>query len=138
MGRAAIWPDAVADRIIVDEVSECWVWTGARNPAGYGIYNRGGGSGTVLVHRFMYARLVGTIPPGLHLDHLCYIRSCCNPAHLEPVTAAENNARARARRTHCRRGHPYSGTNLYVAPDGERQCRTCSRLSRERNQREAE
>lgn len=63
---------------------------------GYGRINRGGR--TVPVHRYAYELAVGPIPSGLHIDHLCGVRACVNPRHLEAVTQAENNRRAGARR----------------------------------------
>jgi hypothetical protein len=73
----------------------------------------------------------GPIPDGLHLDHLCKVRNCVRPSHLEAVTPRENVMRSdgvaslNARKTHCKRGHPFSGRNLYVRPNGERACRKC-------------
>jgi hypothetical protein len=66
----------------------CWEWTGAKMPTGYGHFQ-----GTT-AHRASYEMFVGPIPEGLHVDHLCMNKSCVNPAHLEPVTPAENNRRA--------------------------------------------
>lgn len=76
----------------------CWLWTGSITRAGYGrIRGADAHDGrTVLAHRLAYELLVGPIPQGLHLDHLCRVRRCVNPEHLEPVTLAENNRRAAA------------------------------------------
>src|SRR4051812_43428872 len=66
----------------------CWLWAGAKNDRGYPQVGHEGR--TVYAHRLYYTLLVGAIPPGLDLDHLCRKRSCVNPQHLEPVTHAEN------------------------------------------------
>lgn len=76
----------------------CWTWTGSVLPSGYGKISTGplaAQSGTT-AHRAVYEAFVGPIPEGLHLDHLCRNRLCVRPDHLEPVTQAENNRRARA------------------------------------------
>jgi len=110
---------------------DCWEWRAYRRPNGYGQFDTLKVLGTNLAHRAAYLLLVGPIPAGLTLDHLCRNRGCVNPSHLEPVTAGENVLRgigptaANARRTHCIHGHPFSGGNLYMHPSGQRMCRTC-------------
>jgi hypothetical protein len=96
----------------------------------------------MLVHRYAYERMVGPIPIGLVIDHLCGVTSCVNPAHLEPVTQQENVLRSgslsaqRARMTHCLRGHPFDERNTRITRRGERCCRACDRqLARERRAR---
>lgn len=85
-------------------------------------------------HRAIYEALVGKIPDGLVLDHLCRITRCINPEHLEPVTVAENNLRGvgtfaqNARKIHCPNGHFYSGDNLMIRKDGARVCRECNKI----------
>jgi len=77
---------------------ECWIWTGARNPAGYGVIGVGRrGEGTKLAHRLSYELHKGEIPEGLHLDHLCVRPACIRPEHLEAVTQQENNRREHER-----------------------------------------
>lgn len=82
------------------------------------------------IHRHTYTMANGPIPEGLEIDHLCRERRCCNPEHLQAVTGSTNNSRSEslsarnARKTHCKRGHELSGSNLYVRR-GNRGCRTC-------------
>jgi len=80
----------------------CWLWTGAPNADGYGRFQRRLATGVyrmVKAHRYAYELLVGPIPEGLTLDHLCLHRLCVRPSHLEPVTNAENVRRRHARRS---------------------------------------
>lgn len=117
-------------RVEINPDTGCWEWPGTRGKAGYGkikAYGR-----MVAVHRFAYLSLVGPVPDGLHLDHLCRVRHCCNPDHLEPVTPLENSRRGisganQSAKTHCPQGHPYSGENLLLTRQGWRCCRTCAR-----------
>lgn len=112
--------------------SGCVEWTGFLDRDGYGQFRPGGRqSGKVRSHRWAYEHLVGPIPDGLVLDHLCRNRACVNVDHLEPVTTRENwlrgegPARINADKTHCINDHPLSGDNLLVAPDGKRACVSC-------------
>jgi hypothetical protein len=113
----------------------CWLWTGPLVSNGYARHSAQ--NQQVLAHRFAYELLVGPIPEGLQLDHVwargCRHLHCVNPAHLEPVTGAENVRRAeRTRRTHCPQGHLYDETNTYWRKDrpGNRQCRACANGAR--------
>lgn len=123
-----------AERIearLIRDPSGCWLWPGSRNRGGYGRYKVRGV--TVNVHRTVYEAHRGPIPEGLTLDHLCRVRHCANPAHLEPVTQRENTLRSpialtavNARKTACPRGHPYDGVKRLANGTTERQCKRCN------------
>lgn len=128
-------PERFESKFIPEPNTGCWLWLSSVNPGGYGEYLPGrtlGADGrrnpTVRAHRYAYEQVRGPIPPGLQLDHLCRVRSCVNPDHLEPVTNHENVLRGWATGertvTRCKRGHELSGENLYCSP-GRRHCRTC-------------
>ena len=87
------WPERIAPRLVVDEETGCHRWTGAHNSTGYGYVKVDGRQ--VSVHSVAYELFVGPIPEGLELDHLCRVRDCANPEHLEAVTRAENLRRGR-------------------------------------------
>ncbi len=114
---------------------ECWVWTGSKTRYDGNGYGRTRVNGKkVVAHRAVYEALVGPIPAGMTLDHLCRNRLCVNPAHLEPTTMQENFLRgasllaAQAQQTHCKRGHPLEGGNLSITNKGRsRRCKTCHR-----------
>ena len=108
----------------VDASGVCWEWTAATNNRGYGVFGRGGRrDGIAYAHRWAYEHLLGAIPSGLTLDHLCRNIRCVNPDHLEPVTRAENNRRANPLRDVCMRGHDLA--EAYVRRNGNRMCRKC-------------
>jgi hypothetical protein len=110
---------------------ECWEWQGNRRANGYGSFWMDGSSR--LAHRAVYELLVGPIPDGLQIDHLCRNRACVNPSHLEVVDARTNVLRSmnlaalNARKTHCKHGHPFDEANTAVLANGSRRCRTCGR-----------
>lgn len=115
----------------VDKSGDCWLWTAAICQTGG--YGRVKVDGKMLkAHRVAYELTIGPIPDGLTLDHLCRVRRCVNPAHLDPCTMGENTSRGTTwlvhrSKTHCPHGHPYSGENLRVDKQGYRHCRTCAR-----------
>lgn len=123
----------------VERTDTCWLWTGAKGARGYGNF-KPIGRRTVVVHRYAYEQFVGPIPEGLTIDHLCRVRNCVNPAHLEAVTSRENILRGEsvsaqaARRTHCPRGHAYDAENTYRTKLGHRSCRACHRLDQRERQ----
>ena len=114
----------------------CWVWKGSKTVQGYGNTTLWVGRGVVDrgqivigVHRLMHELFTGPIPDGYHVDHLCRNPSCANPAHLEAVTAAENNHRGNSGkynrdRTHCKQGHEFTPENT-LRKGNRRLCRAC-------------
>ena len=121
----------------------CWLWLGCVDGGGYGDFRVW--PVKVKAHRYAYELLVGPIPEGLQLDHLCRVRNCVNPKHLEPVTPKVNTRRgvgaavSRARLnalTHCKHGHAFDAENTYVHPrTGFRTCRACRRERATRRRR---
>jgi hypothetical protein len=120
-------PARIAKKIEVED--ECWRWLGARTGHGYG--NATWDGRQIGAHRLVYELLVAPIAKGLQIDHLCRNKLCVNPAHLEPVTPAENTRRVpswpNAMKTHCPHGHPYDEANTLVYANGRRHCRACNR-----------
>jgi len=117
--------------------SPCWEWTAYRCEDGYGRSNFQGKCQNS--HRVTYLAFIGPIPDGREIDHLCKVRHCVNPAHLEAITHAENVRRSESARpwTHCAQGHEMTPENTYVK--GRRQkrsCRTCelARIARKRRE----
>lgn len=117
------------DKILVAD-GGCWPWGGALDEAGYGHFYCGNGK-HARTHRFAYELLIGPIPDGLVIDHLCRVRHCVNPDHLEPVTGEENSRRQIRTRpprklvTHCIRGHAYTPENTLVRQKAGRRVREC-------------
>ena len=121
----------------------CWLFAGGQNGRGYGQYRHDGKHS--YAHRVAFVALSGEIPAGTELDHLCRVRACCNPSHLEPVQRAVNVQRGRAGEvlvagnrkrwaqiTHCPYGHEYAGANLYVSAAGTRARLKCKAIRRMR------
>lgn len=120
---------------------ECWLWTGSTFPNGYGRIRIGPeGAGRRVAHRVAYESVHGPVPDDLVIDHVrdrgCTSRLCCNPAHLEAVTNAENVRRGRTAEanrergrsvTHCPRGHKYTPENTRTTKQGWRYCVACKR-----------
>jgi len=97
-------------QVQIETAHECWLWRGYKNGTGYGYYGK---TKPKRVHRLAYLLLVGPIPDGLTIDHLCKNRLCVNPSHMEVVSAGANTLRGNgptaknARKVICQRGHPF-------------------------------
>jgi len=122
-------PDRYWVRVVVRDA--CWEWTG-RLYMGYGRFQLR--RKRQPAHRWAYEMLVGAIPPGLTIDHLCRNRACVNPLHLEPVTSGENVRRglagiANSSKSQCKHGHALEPENTYIEPKtGWRKCRACRQI----------
>jgi hypothetical protein len=130
------------DKVMPEPNSGCWLWTAALDSGGYGSFGAGGGSRrTVRSHVLAYETLVAKIPTtdkphnlsnrALDVDHLCRVRTCVNPGHLEAVTHKVNVQRGeKANRTHCPQGHEYTPENTILihraSGSVSRNCRECS------------
>lgn len=126
----------------------CWLWLGSASRDGYGQFTlsaiRGKKRLRIAPYRFIWEYINGPMGKGLEPDHTCNNRRCVNPAHIEPVTHAENQRRSyqrgrkrpvkdyfhpcQVRPTHCPYGHEYTPENTYTAPKGGRSCRACNRV----------
>ena len=126
--------DRLWSKVNVRGPDDCWLWTASLHGKGYGQFNTG--------RRIMNAHIVVyeldrkfEVPRGLEIDHLCHVRTCMNPSHLEAVTKAVNILRGhslmavQARQTHCVAGHELSGSNVYWYGKNKthRMCRACKR-----------
>jgi hypothetical protein len=111
----------------VDKTDTCWLWTACCRPDGYGQFWQDGRMQRA--HRLAFRDLLGAIPRRFVLDHLCRVRNCVNPDHLEIVTRGENIQRGgNAIKTQCPQGHPYASGNTYLRPlTGHRSCKQCNR-----------
>lgn len=143
--------DRFMSKVEFDLNGGCWLWAGSDDGgAGYGRFRAEVALGTRQAHRAAYALFCEPIPDGMEIDHKCRVTACVNPDHLEPVTREENmrrapklglalgglanGARQRAK-THCPKGHDYA-ENLYVTPQGWRNCKECGRIKSRRQQAE--
>lgn len=118
--------ERIDDAIIVNAQTGCWEWQRMKDRDGYGLIKVGGQRRGA--HRISFEEHVGPIPKGLQIDHLCRVRNCVNPEHLEPVTPGENTRRSPWNSPlQCRRGHARTELNTYITPGGTRACRDCHR-----------
>lgn len=120
-----------------EDRSQCWLWTGSKNNHGYGqIHSSTPGDPAMLTAHRASLRIHGIeVPHGLVADHICQNRACVNPTHLRFVTQLDNCTVLAGRmsphmrnklKTHCIRGHPFTGANLRINKRGHRECRACS------------
>ena len=122
--------DRIESSIVRIPESGCWLWGKSLTELGYGRIAVNGKA--MKAHRVSFQALIGEIPEGKELDHLCRVRSCVNPDHLEPVTHRENVLRGaapsyRKNRSHCPKGHELTEQNRYTAPSlgNKYLCRAC-------------
>lgn len=125
--EAKFWPR-------VDKTDACWLWTGLIRSNGYGqihLGNVGRTSVPMLTHRFSWLVAQRLLEVDRQLDHLCRVRACCNPDHLESVTQQINMMRAYEHQTHCKNGHEFTpeNTQWYGKYGTKRNCRTCNRAA---------
>ena len=116
------------DKVLQLGPTSCWLWTAATR-RGYGRFKWHGRLQEA--HRVAYEVLRGGIPTYLECDHLCRVRSCVNPHHLELVTRSENIRRGDGgkRFTHCRKGHSLTEENTIIQANGDHRCRICRNTS---------
>lgn len=123
--------DRFEAKYIPEPNSGCWLWTAALTVKGYSTFNVPELS-TTLGHRVSYRMFKGEIPNAFEIDHLCRMKCCVNPDHLEAVTVKENIRRnpnsiglIRLRQTHCHKGHEFSTANVTITKKGARRCKEC-------------
>lgn len=110
-------------RAKIDMNGGCWLWTGRLNRDEYGCFDIG--KKNYLAHRISYMFFVKDVGT-LQLHHLCEVKNCVNPSHLQPITITEHlKLQKSASKTHCVNGHEYTPENTYRGPRGWRQCRIC-------------
>jgi hypothetical protein len=119
-------PARVVGKFTVNAQSGCWEWSLSQDRHGYGQIKVDGKM--LRAHRWVYREVTGVDLAGVTLDHLCRVRHCVNPNHLEPVTQEVNNQRGLyARKEYCINGHAYLPGNLVIDNRGRRRCRQCER-----------
>lgn len=112
----------------------CWIWSWGTSDTGYATNQKHDEDRGVAIHRLHYEAFNGPIPNGMEIDHLCRVRRCVNPAHLEAVTSLENCRRGMKGilLTHCPKGHLYDATNTSTwVPRGRfwrRGCKKCKSI----------
>lgn len=126
------------DPWVINAETGCWLWQGFIDPGGYGTRGHRGGKSS-MAHRRVYEERKGAIPFGLQLDHLCKVRHCVNPDHMEPVTPKINTLRSEgitalsSRKTHCKQGHSLPPELQFNVSQGfHRRCKVCQKEQQKR------
>lgn len=115
----------------IEITGSCWLWKGATLKGHSQIHYNGK---TIYAHRMSYEMFKGEIPEGMQIDHLCRVRHCVNPNHLEVVNNRTNSYRGYSfaginhRKTHCAKGHEYSEENTTHRKNGRRVCKQCKKI----------
>lgn len=134
--EASFWPRVNTSGPVSEhcpDLGPCWLWLGPVNRAGYGLISVKIGRNwrRVRAHRVSLQIAGIELPEGLMPDHLCRVRNCVRPSHLEVVDNRTNTLRGispsaqNAKKTHCVRGHPFSAENTIISRIGNRKCRAC-------------
>lgn len=116
--------------------SGCWIWTGYTDKYGYGYFKDRITGKSKAAHRLSYELFRGSLSSAMQIDHLCKVRCCVNPLHLEMVSQYENIRRGNvmkrraANDTHCLHGHEYTADNIIIRDGLYRRCRACTLLSK--------
>lgn len=106
----------------------CWIWRAGLSVYGYGWFRPHGVMQCCNAHRVSFELYVGVIPSNLTVDHLCQVKACVNPSHLELVSRAENSRRGCPSKPGCERGHQWTTENTFIASNGARICKQCYKI----------
>ncbi|MGI8477822.1 MAG: HNH endonuclease signature motif containing protein [Thermomicrobiales bacterium] len=115
-------------KVAIAPGSACWEWQGKPKSSGYGSFM----GDCHPAHRVSFLIANGSVDPDLDVDHICRNRRCVRPEHLRQVPHRENTlcgigpTAVNARKTHCKRGHPFTPDNMRVETTGSRRCLTCA------------
>lgn len=126
MRRAVPEIERFSKNYLKNEVTGCWEWQANKDKNGYGMF---WSKTNERAHRWSYRHFKGQIPQGLTLDHLCMVKNCVNPEHLEAVTNLENIQRSKRNRTTCRKGHPRTAANSFLNIRGDLCCKLCKKTA---------